>query len=146
MAPQLPLCCSSNGFDLLKRQLPVLNSPDALLQGAVAIAMHQIDDVDPARGAAQTQGYLDRLRSRVRGRQPQAILAHLHDVLFDEEGFRGNTEDYYASANSYIPAVLETKRGLPITLSLIYKAVAERIGLKAWGVGLPGHFLVAVEA
>src|SRR5678816_4631450 len=119
MAPQLPLCCSSNGFDLLKRQLPVLNSPDALLQGAIAIAMHQIDDVDPAHVDAQLQGYVDRVRSRVRGRQPQAILAHLHDVLFDEEGYRGNTEDYYSTLNSYLPAVMQTKRGLPITLSLI---------------------------
>src|SRR5208282_3657952 len=45
----------------------------------------------------------------------------------------------------YLPAVLANKRGLPITLSLIYKIVAERLGLRAWGVGLPGHFLVAVE-
>jgi regulator of sirC expression with transglutaminase-like and TPR domain len=146
MAPQLPLCCSSNGFDLLKRQLPVLNSPDALLQGAIAIAMHQIDDVDPQAVDTQLQGYVDRVRARVRGRQPQAILAHLHDVLFDEEGYRGNTEDYYSTLNSYLPAVLQTKRGLPITLSLVYKLVAERLGLRAYGIGLPGHFLVGVDA
>src|SRR5688500_13198539 len=41
---------------------------------------------------------------------------------------------------------METKRGLPITLSLIYKTVAERLGLRAYGIGLPGHFLVGVEA
>src|SRR5688572_20401276 len=146
MAPQLPLCCSSRGFDLLKRQLPILNSPDALLQGAIAIAMHQIDEVDPADIDGQIQAYVDRVRSRVRGRQAQAVLAHLHDVLFEEEGFRGNTDDYYSTLNSYLPAVLQTKRGLPITLSLIYKIVAERLGLRAHGIGLPGHFLVGVEA
>jgi regulator of sirC expression with transglutaminase-like and TPR domain len=146
MAPQLPLCCSSRGFDLLRRQLPFLNSPDALLQGAVAIAMHQIDDVDPAAIDSQLQGYVDRVRSRVRGRQTQALLAHLHDVLFEEEGFRGNSEDYYSTLNSYLPAVLQTKRGLPISLSLIYKTVAERLGLRAYGIGLPGHFLVGVDA
>jgi regulator of sirC expression with transglutaminase-like and TPR domain len=146
MAPQLPLCCSSRGFDLLRRQLPFLNSPDALLQGAVAIAMHQIDDVDPGAIDSQLQGYVDRVRSRVRGRQTQALLAHLHDVLFEEEGFRGNSEDYYSTLNSYLPAVLETKRGLPISLSLIYKTVAERLGLRAYGIGLPGHFLVGVDA
>ena len=75
MAPHMPLCCSSRGFDLLKRQLPILNSPDALLQGAVAIAMHQIDDIDPSDIDGQLQGYVDRVRSRVRGRQPQALLA-----------------------------------------------------------------------
>lgn len=146
MAPQLPLCCSSRGFDLLKRQLPSLNSTDALLHGAVAIAMHEIDGVDPGAIDAQLQSYVDRVRSRVRGRQPQAILAHLHDVLFEEEGFRGNTEDYYSAHNSYLPTVMQTKRGLPITLSLIYKIVAERLGLRAHGIGLPGHFLVGVDA
>src|SRR5215217_1296515 len=147
MAPmKLPVCCSPAAFELLGRAAGSIDSPDALLNGAVAIAMHQMDDVDAAAIDAQLQGYADTVRSRVRGRQPQAVLAHLHAVLFDEEGFGGNTEDYYNPANSFVPAVLETKRGLPITLSLIYKVVADRLGLRAWGVGLPGHFLVAVDA
>ena len=147
MAPsKLPVCCSPAAFALLSRTAASVDSSDALLRGAVAIAMHEMDDVDPAAVDAQLQGYADAVRARVRGRQPQALLAHLHAVLFDEEGFRGNTQDYYASGNSYVPAVLETKRGLPITLSLIYKSVAERLGLRAWGVGLPGHFLVGVDA
>ena len=147
MAPsKLPVCCSPAAFNLLSKTAASVDAPDSLLQGAVAIAMHEMDDVDPAAMDAQIQGYADTIRSRVRGRQPQAVLAHLHDVLFEDEGFRGNTQDYYASGNSYIPAVLETKRGLPITLSLVYKLVAERLGLKAWGVGLPGHFLVGLHA
>src|SRR5206468_3902056 len=68
-----------------------------------------------------------------------------HDVLFEEAGFTGNSDDYYAPSNSYLPAVLETKRGLPITLSLVYKIVAERLGLRVWGVGLPGHFLAGLD-
>src|SRR5206468_6452152 len=84
-------------------------------------------------------------RSRVRGGQPQALLVHLHEYLFTELGFAGNIEDYYNPYNSYLPSVLATKRGLPITLSLVYKIVAERLGLRAWGVGLPGHFLIGVE-
>ena len=143
---KLPVCCSPAAFGLLSKTAGSVDSSDALLRGAVAIAMHEMDDVDPAAVDAQLQGYADTVRSRVRGRQPQALLAHLHSVLFDEEGFRGNTQDYYASGNSYVPAVLETKRGLPITLSLIYKSVAERLGLRAWGIGLPGHFLVGVDA
>ena len=147
MAPsKLPVCCSPAAFGLLSKTAGVVDTPAALLQGAIAISMHEMDEVDPAAVEAQLQGYADTVRSRVRGRQPQALLAHLHHVLFEEEEFRGNTQDYYASANSYVPAVLETKRGLPITLSLIYKNVADRLGLKAWGVGLPGHFLVGVEA
>jgi len=147
MAPiKLPICCSPGAFELLGKVANSIESPDALMNGAVAIAMHQMDDIDAAEVDAQIQRYADTVRSRVRGRQPQALLAHLHSVLFDEEGFRGNTDDYYNPANSYVPAVLQTKRGLPITLSLIYKVVADRLGLRTWGVGLPGHFLVAVEA
>ena len=88
----------------------------------------------------------DTVRARVRGTQPQALLAHLHDVLFDEEGFQGNTDDYYNVNNSYLPVVLQSKQGLPITLSLLYKAVAERLGLKVWGIGLPGHFICGLNA
>lgn len=147
MAPvKLPVCCTPAGFGLLAKISGSVDTSDALLQGAVAIAMHEMEGVDLAAIDATLQGYADTVRSRVRGRQPQALLAHLHNVLFEEEGFRGNTQDYYSSANSYLPAVIETKRGLPITLSLLYKLVADRLGLAAWGVGLPGHFLVGVEA
>lgn len=145
MSPSLPQCCTSAAFNLLAKQVPAINSSDALLHGAVAIAMHQMENVDPLAIDAKLQSYADKVRKRVRGRQQQAILAHLHDVLFEEEQFAGNTDDYYNTANSYLPAVLATKRGLPITLSLIYKIVAERLGLRVWGVGLPGHFLVALD-
>lgn len=145
MRPTLPLCCSSESFNLLRRQIPSIASADSLLQGAIAISMHQLQEVDPAGVDAVIQGYVDTIRSRVRGRQPQAMLAHLHQFLFEEQGFRGNDEDYYNPANSYLPSVIETKRGLPIALSLLYKVVAERLGLRAWGIGLPGHFLVGME-
>lgn len=145
MSPSLPLCCGSPAFKLLSRQVSSINSPDALLNGAIAIAVHQMDNVDPASVDAMLQQHADTVRSRVRGNQPQALLAHLHEYLFTELGFAGNIEDYYNPYNSYLPAVIATKRGLPITLSMIYKIVAERLGLRAWGVGLPGHFLVGVE-
>jgi regulator of sirC expression with transglutaminase-like and TPR domain len=72
-------------------------------------------------------------------------LAHLHDVLFEVIGFVGNVEDYYNPANSYLPEVLRTHRGLPITLALIYKCVAEGVGLVVQGINSPGHFLAAVQ-
>lgn len=145
MSPTLPMCCAPQAFALLADQLPLLNSSDGLIQGAVAISMHQMEDVDPATVDATLQGYADAIRSRVRGSQPQALLAHLHELLFEEQNFHGNCADYYNSLNSYLPAVLETRTGLPITLSLIYKIVAERLGFRAFGVGLPGHFLAGLE-
>jgi regulator of sirC expression with transglutaminase-like and TPR domain len=145
MTNSLPLCCEPRAYLLLAKQLASISSPDALLNGAAAIAMHQMPHADAAEVDATIQGYADTVRARVRGGQPQALLAHLHAFLFEEMNFRGNTDDYYNPFNSYLPAVLESHQGLPITLSLVYKLVAERIGLRSWGVGMPGHFLAAVE-
>lgn len=145
MKPTYPLCCSPRAFALLSKQVPQLETPDALLHSAIAVATHHMKEVDVGRVEGQLQGFVDTVRGRVRGRQPQALLAHLHEVLFGEEGFTGNSDDYYNPANSYLPAVLETKKGLPITLCLIYKTVAERLGFDVWGVGLPGHFLVGMN-
>ena len=65
--------------------------------------------------------------------------------LFEEEGFRGNAEDYYDPRNSFLHHVLDRRLGIPITLSIVYVAVAARAGLEAVGVGLPGHFIVRAE-
>ena len=112
---------------------------------AVAVALHQLPHADPQKVDGTLQKYVDVIRARVRGTQPQALWAHMHEYLFEELKFSGNTLDYYNTSNSYLPAVLETKLGLPITLSLVYKSVAERLGFRCWGVGLPGHFLCGVE-
>ncbi len=141
----LPLCCTPRAYDLLLKQLSSLTSLDSLVRASVAVSMHQMDEVDPAHVESTLQHYADTVRSRVRGRQPQAILAHLHEFLFEEQAFVGNASDYYNTTNSYLPSVLETKRGLPITLSLLYTAVAQKLGLKAYGVALPGHFMVGLE-
>jgi len=142
---KLPLCCSPRAYDLLVKQLSSLSSLDSLVRASVAVSMHQMDEVEPAQVESTLQHYADTVRSRVRGRQPQALLAHLHEFLFDEQAFIGNASDYYNTANSYLPAVLETKRGLPITLSLLYTSVAQKLGLKAYGVALPGHFMVGLH-
>ena len=113
----------------MAKQLSSINSPKSLLHGAVAIARHQLDGTNVRDTEQRIKTLADTVRSRVRGSQPQALLAHLHHVLFDEEGFIGNSEDYYNPSNSYLPAVLEMKRGLPITLCMIYKLVADRLGL-----------------
>ena len=144
--PASPSQCSTPAAHaLFARQMPVLETTAGLLRAASVLAMHQqkqprTDDVERT-----LNGYAKLIRSRVRGSQPQAMLAHLHAYLFDEFGYAGNADDYYNPANSHLPEVLETKRGLPIALSLVYKVVAEKLGLVVHGVGLPGHFVVSVE-
>ncbi|HZL44710.1 MAG TPA: transglutaminase-like domain-containing protein [Opitutaceae bacterium] len=66
----------------------------------------------------------------------------LNRVLFHEYGFGGNVEHYADPLNSFIDEVLARRKGLPITLSIIYVLVAQRVGLTLEPVGLPGHFVV----
>ena len=63
-------------------------------------------------------------------------------VLFHEYGFRGNVESYSAPDNSFINSVLQTRKGLPITLSVIYLLVAGRLGIPLEPIGAPGHFVI----
>ena len=73
-------------------------------------------------------------------------VAALSEYVFDRLGFAGNREAYYDPANSYLNKVLTSRRGIPISLSVILVELARRVGLSASGIGLPGHFIVAVEA
>ena len=70
----------------------------------------------------------------------------LNRGLFQLEGFSGNTTDYSNPLNSFLDSVLESRKGIPITLSIIYIEVARRLMLDSSGVGFPGHFLVKVLA
>lgn len=139
------VCCDSAAFELMRRARERLETPAGLIEGALAIARHSDPDIDVEAQKHQLYEMGREVRSRVRGCQTQALLAHLHDYLFVELGFIGNTLNYHDPANSYLPTVLESRRGLPITLSLVYKVVGERAGLKIHGLGLPGHFCAGVE-
>jgi len=70
-------------------------------------------------------------------------LAALREYLFAENGFHGSRSDYYNRANSYLDRVLDDREGLPITLSILFIELAQRIGLDGvTGLPLPGHFMV----
>ncbi|MEO6726651.1 MAG: transglutaminase-like domain-containing protein [Blastocatellia bacterium] len=73
---------------------------------------------------------------------PLVRIMRLRHLLFDEWGFRGNTGNYHDARNSFLNQVIDRRTGIPITLSVIYLEVARRIGLKLFGVGMPGHFIV----
>jgi regulator of sirC expression with transglutaminase-like and TPR domain len=69
------------------------------------------------------------------------LLAVSH-LLYEQEGFRGNNENYYDPRNSYLNEVLERRTGIPITLCIVYRAVASRAGIKLDGIGAPAHFVL----
>jgi len=79
------------------------------------------------------------------GLDVDASAAALNRLLFVEEGFRGNTEDYYDPRNSFLNDVLERRVGIPITLSVVYIEVAARARVTVRGIGLPGHFVIRIE-
>jgi regulator of sirC expression with transglutaminase-like and TPR domain len=75
-------------------------------------------------------------------RRPTLIIEKINDLLFNVEKFKANTNDYYNPLNSYLNVVLERKTGIPITLSVLYSAVAKVVGFKMYPVSFPAHFLV----
>src|SRR5262249_8712637 len=72
-------------------------------------------------------------------------LGHLHAEMFDAAGYRGDDEHYYDPRNAYLNEVIDRRVGVPIMLSIVFLHVAARIGLRAHGVGVPGHFVVKVQ-
>ena len=98
----------------------------------------------PALDVSAQLARLDALAARAEcnpRQSPHANIASLNRLLFEEENFAGNEEDYDDPRNSYLNDVLDRKMGIPITLSLVYQEVARRCGLPVVGVGFPGHFL-----
>jgi regulator of sirC expression with transglutaminase-like and TPR domain len=127
-----------------------VNGPDAALdlaQAALAIARNDYPDLNIAAYISR----LDRLSAQVLRRlgpvpNVHQSIAALNHVLFEDEGYQGNRDDYFDPKNSFLNEVIDRKRGIPITLSVLYIEIAQRVGLGLQGVGFPGHFLVKYSA
>ncbi len=101
----------------------------------------------PSLDISSSTLFLDRLADRAREllvppHSSKEICSVLNRVLFHEFSFRGASKDFSDPQNSFIHKVLERRRGLPITLSVVYLLVARRIGLELEPIGLPGRFMV----
>jgi regulator of sirC expression with transglutaminase-like and TPR domain len=110
---------------------------------ALTIARTHYPEMNPETYQFRLDALAERVSSRIRdvGDTAQTIFA-LNTVLFQEEGLRGNREEYYDPRNSFLNDVLDRRLGIPITLALIYMEVARRVGFPLFGVGMPGHFLL----
>ncbi len=116
-----------------------------LLEAAAAIAQ----DDDPGLDVQAVLAQVDELAARLQRRIPADAaplqrLRLLNRFFFQELGFAGNVNNYYDQRNSLLPAVLQSRRGIPITLAVLYVELAASAGLKAQGISFPGHFLVKV--
>ncbi len=125
-----------------------VSRPDAdidLGRAALAIARSEYPRLDIA-------AHLDRLEALADGARPARgvtdALGRLHrlrEYLFEEQGFAGNSQDYFDPRNSYLNDVLDRRLGIPITLSLVLIEVGRRLGLEMEGIGLPGHFITGAR-
>ncbi|MBI2219436.1 MAG: tetratricopeptide repeat protein [Candidatus Rokubacteria bacterium] len=112
-----------------------------LARAALQIARIEHDGLAPEPCLLELSTLAERSGVR-RVDDPFRALDRLREFLFEEEGYRGNAEDYFDPRNSYLNDVIARKLGIPITLSLLTMEVGRRVGLTIDGVGLPGHFIV----
>ena len=117
-----------------------------LLEAAASLAQDEYPSLDVQQVLDEVDQLLDRIRRRIPADAPAAYkLRMLNQFFFRELHFRGNVNDYYDPDNSYLSVVLHSRRGIPISLAVLWLELAQGLGLAARGVGFPGHFMVKVN-
>ena len=116
-----------------------------LLEAAASLAQDEYPEFD----VQQLLGDVDQLQARIKRRLPANApalqrLRTLNQFFFADLGFGGNINNYYDPENSYLNAVLRTRRGIPISLAVLWMELAQGLGLHARGIAFPGHFMVKV--
>lgn len=114
-----------------------------LLEAAISVAQDEYPELD----VQQVLGDVDQLLARLKRRLPADAaplhrLRTLNQYFFRDLSFGGNVNDYYDPDNSYLNAVLRTRRGIPISLAVLWMELAQGLGLHVRGVAFPGHFMV----
>lgn len=145
MAGSLPFAVPATALDYF-HSLVVDDTTFSLTETAVSIAQDDFPQLDTQGVLAEIDTLIDRLKRRIPADAAAAQrLRLLNRYFFEELGFRGNVNDYYDPCNSYVHEVLSSRRGIPITLAVLYIEFAGQIGLTARGVSFPGHFLVKLR-
>jgi regulator of sirC expression with transglutaminase-like and TPR domain len=141
----------------LNRTQVMTPDPYAEYRGAVERPEDQLDLGRAALAIARTEyprldvatylGHIDDLAAEVdkhltSDASPDRTIAAVNYVLFQKNAYRGNRDEYFDAKNSFLNEVIDRRAGIPISLSVLYMEVAQRIGLTLRGVGFPGHFLV----
>ncbi|MEI6507510.1 MAG: transglutaminase-like domain-containing protein [Bacteroidota bacterium] len=117
-----------------------------LLDGILLIAKYRYPDIDKQKVIAE----LDRIRLDAWLEMNLDLTAYekvrvLNHVIYSLNGFKGNTTNYHDPQNSFINNVLESKKGNPIMLAIVYMLVAQRLQIPIYGVNLPQHFVMAYK-
>lgn len=124
-------------------QLTEINVPRAALQLARTVAY---PDLNVAHYMSRLHELSEEGAEAIDMELPVAMQARqLSEFLFVAEGFRGNRSNYRDPLNSFLNEVLDRQVGIPVTLSILYIDIATRLGIPAYGIGLPGHFIVGIH-
>lgn len=133
-------------FDTIKDGLVVWakKEEEDLLKGILLIARYQYPDLDEEKIIKQInqikQDVWLEINDELTGPEKVKILNH---ILFDVHQFSGNIANYHAPQNSFINTVLETKKGNPVSMGILYMLIAQQLQIPIYGVNLPEHFIVA---
>lgn len=133
-------------FEALIKNLTAWREEGAtsLLEGVLLINRYQYPDFDEEQVLKTLeqiqQDIWIELNSNLTAFEQVKVINH---ILFEVYGFVGNTKNYHAPQNSFLNVVLETKKGNPLSLSLIYSIIAQNLDLPIYGVNLPRHFVLA---
>ena len=117
-----------------------------LFEAALFIAQDDENPLDLSACLTDIDKFAMRLKRRLHSDiAPIPKLRLLNNFFYQELGFSGNFNDYYNPDNSYLHKVLSTRRGIPISLAIIYMELAQQIGLDVKGISFPGHFLMKLS-
>jgi regulator of sirC expression with transglutaminase-like and TPR domain len=115
-----------------------------LLAGAILIARYQYPDLDIEKIYEQIANIKKDIWLEINENLTALEIVNvLNHIFFTKYGFSGNTSNYHAPQNSFINVVLESKKGNPLALSIIYEVIAQSLSLPIYGVNLPEHFILA---
>lgn len=114
-----------------------------LVEASLVIALEDRPGLEIGHYLDEVGAWSGSVRDRLEGsRDVERIVESINRILFDEEGFHGEDEDYYDPRSALLNELLDTHAGTPITLSILYLEMTRRVGFEATGVSLPGRFLV----
>jgi regulator of sirC expression with transglutaminase-like and TPR domain len=133
-------------FESVKAQLKTwLQAPDKdLLSGAIIIAKYQYPGLDAALLNERIQAIRRDIWLELNDHQTAFEQVKIFNrIFFGMHRFRGEGQNYHTPANSYINTVLESRKGNPLSLCLIYSVIAQSLDLPIYGVNLPNHFVLA---
>lgn len=115
-----------------------------LLEGALIIAKYQYPGLDENRVRAEIERIRRQIWIEMNPNQTSfEKIRTFNQVFFGVNRFEGDSKNYHSPLNSIVNTVLETKKGNPLTLSLIYSVIAQSLNLPVYGVNLPNHFVLA---